>query len=378
MSTSLPRWALEAPRPGATTVRTTPFELTQRFGEQVLSFAGILLLQGPAGTGKTFAAKTMCSGLDVPIAFLHLADTARGHAVLRVYLDELGEPSEATGRVLLQRAREALAGRRLVVFVDEAHLLNQEALRQIRYLFDHRDAVRARHDGGGLHGCLRARPELESRVSRRVTFAPLMGPELLRSLTAFHPILKATDVAILTDLDRRLCKGVWRTWDMVVRDAIGYGDTASTGVTRRERGHDHRVDQGRVIMASITRVVDPVDPQAARWATALSDPAIGEFVAIIVPPALPSLPALLGENRRCPRQAGRHQPPSHTGRRAARADPSLAARASHRPPHPRPCGLAHPVHRAGGEHVRRPRRCRTCLHRPGRRGRGPIRPLGVA
>lgn len=47
-------------------------------------------------------------------------------------------------------------------------------------------------------------------------------------------------------------------------------------------------------MSGVTRVVGPVDPEAARWASGLNDPASGRL-AIIVPPGLPSLAALVGE-----------------------------------------------------------------------------------
>lgn len=47
-------------------------------------------------------------------------------------------------------------------------------------------------------------------------------------------------------------------------------------------------------MRAITRVIGPVDPEAARWAGGLNEPAAGRL-AIIVPPGLPSLAALVGE-----------------------------------------------------------------------------------
>lgn len=47
-------------------------------------------------------------------------------------------------------------------------------------------------------------------------------------------------------------------------------------------------------MNGVTRVVGPVDPEAARWASGLNDPATGRL-AIVVPPGLPSLAALVGE-----------------------------------------------------------------------------------
>jgi DNA transposition AAA+ family ATPase len=221
-----------APRLGAAVVRTDPFELTQRFGEQVLAFAGILLLMGEPGTGKTFAATTFCRAADVPVLFLHLADTVRGHDVLRDLLEQLGLASGGGGRALLERAREALLGRRLVILVDEAHQLNREALRQLRYLFDQPGMrfalILTGSDFSKAFGLV---PEFESRVARCVHFSPLKGRALIEVLREHHPIFAASDPAVLRAIDRQHCRGLWREWDHVLRDAAGYGATATDGIT---------------------------------------------------------------------------------------------------------------------------------------------------
>lgn len=217
---------------GAARVLTEPFEAVQRFGQQVLALAGILLIVGPSGTGKTYAADTLCSSLGVPVVKLHLGSRARGFDVLRSLLEELGLPSTSNGRLLLQEARDALIGRVLVIYVDEAHRLNAEALQQIRYLFDqHGMRFALVMTGVDFKEAFASTPELATRITRRVCFAPMKGAELVASLKRHHPILAATEDETLRHIDRYACRGVWRLWETVLVSAAGYGASATTGIT---------------------------------------------------------------------------------------------------------------------------------------------------
>lgn len=217
---------------GAVRILTEPFEAVQEFGRQVLALAGILLILGGSGTGKTYAADTLCAGLGVPVVKLHLSSRARGFEVLRALLEELGLPSTSTGRLLLKEARDALEDRRLVIYVDEAHQLNAEALQQIRYLFDQRGAKFALvMTAITFKDRYASTPELATRITRQVDFGPMKGAELLRSLKGHHPILAATEDRVLRHLDRHTCRGVWRLWETVLVAAAGYGATAATGIT---------------------------------------------------------------------------------------------------------------------------------------------------
>jgi hypothetical protein len=218
--------------PSAALVRTLPFRLVERLGAEILRMAGILVAQGLPGTGKSCAVAAWCRSLEVPVIWLHLADTAKGYEVLRALLVALGE--DATGRepVLLARARECLAGRRLLLAVDEAHLLNREALRQIRYLYDQPEArFSIVLVGVDFRRAWDLAPEFESRVTRRVDFSELVGAPLSAALAAFSPVLAATDRDLLGRIDRECCRGNWRTWAIVLETAIDRGATAALGIT---------------------------------------------------------------------------------------------------------------------------------------------------
>jgi hypothetical protein len=218
--------------PGASIVETLSYTLVQQLGHEVLDIAGILLVWGPPGHGKTCATAELARAVAVPVVWIHLAAAAKGNEVLRALLAGLGEEISGPTAVLLERARTSLAGRRLLVCVDEANLLNREALHQLRYLFDQPNTTFALVlTGSDFTRAWGAAPELESRISRQVEFGPLAGTRLTRALASFHPVLAATEPTLLRQIDRECAGGSWRTWEKVLVAAIGRGATAADGIS---------------------------------------------------------------------------------------------------------------------------------------------------
>jgi DNA transposition AAA+ family ATPase len=224
-----------APTPpplGAAVVSTRAFERVQESGQHVLAQAGILVLRGEPGTGKTFAAKTMCATLDVPVLLLHLAGQARGNDVLRDLLERLDLPTSGSKRELIERAHHALDGRRLVLLVDEAHQLNKDALLHLQYLGDQPGMRFALvMTGTTFERAFRSVPELQSRVTRQVLFERIDDKSLVKTLGAHHPVLAATEPKHLRWLDRQYGKGNLRAWDNILRTAVGYGASEVDGIT---------------------------------------------------------------------------------------------------------------------------------------------------
>lgn len=218
--------------PGTSAVETVHFQLVQHLCDQVLALAGILLVRGPGGSGKTYAVTYWTDRASVPVVFLHLLKRTSDTAMLRAILSKLDQPTDGTGEILGQRASGALVGRELVIFVDEANLLNLEALRTLRYLHDQKQArfalVMTGVDFGRPFAGI---PEFSSRLKREVRFEPLTGSVLMTALAATHPTLAKTDRQILRAIDRQYAHGLWRHWANVLEYALTAGATPDTGIT---------------------------------------------------------------------------------------------------------------------------------------------------
>lgn len=223
--------AIKGVIPGTVPVPTPPFSLVQRFIEQVVALSGLLLVTGPGGTGKTYAVHYACDRLEVPAVRLHLAGTTRAGGVLREILGTFELPADGTEAILRERVRHFLAGRRFVLYVDEANLLTTEALRLLRYLHDQPDAAFALvFTGTDFRRAFAGVPEFDSRVKRRVAFGPLAGAELIRALAATHPVFAASDPEILRSIDRQYARGLWRQWATVLEYALVAGATPEGGI----------------------------------------------------------------------------------------------------------------------------------------------------
>lgn len=218
---------------GADPVATEPFEAVRQFGSHILALAGIMLVVGEPGTGKTYAVDSFASSLSIPVIKLHLVQRTRGNEILRKLLEALDLPTTATSTVLLEMARDALLGRELLLYIDEAHLLNREALQQVRWLFDQRGMrFGLILTGSDFKDAFASAPELKSRIARAVRFEKLSGRALVTAVQKHHPIFAATEPALLKELDRRYCAGLWRNWKHLLIAAAGYGANAETGITR--------------------------------------------------------------------------------------------------------------------------------------------------
>lgn len=98
---------------------------------------GIVVVTGEVGSGKTMLCRKALANLSHDTTLLYIANPRlRQREMLNALLLELGEtpgadPASALQRTLLQRH---MAGRRVVLFADEAHVMPRESLEQIRLL----------------------------------------------------------------------------------------------------------------------------------------------------------------------------------------------------------------------------------------------------
>jgi len=215
--------------PGAADVRTEDYQAVQAIGREILHLRGIMLVQGPPGTGKTHAALDLWRGCPSSV-WIHLAARTRGNEVLRRLLTTLGEDTSGNAHQLLERALGALEGRRILIVVDEAHLLDPVGVQHLRYLVDLAAGPAVVLVGNDFRGVWAAAPEVRSRIKRVVQFRALEGERLTRALRARHPLLEATDPAVLDFLDRERCAGNWRAWDDVLVAALAAHAEPERGV----------------------------------------------------------------------------------------------------------------------------------------------------
>ena len=223
-----------APLPaGASLVETVPYRLTQRLLREVLGHRGCLEVSGPGGCGKTFAVDAHFERAEVDVVKVHLYAAVHGYGFVRRLIAELGGDPVGDAEGLMAALREAVGTRRVYVYVDEADNLNTDSLRVIRYLRDQRDLwIAFVLVGSSFQKAYRRVPELDTRVTRRVNFAPLAGRALADTLAAYHPFLATAEPDLIRRIDAEHCKGNWRSWSTMLETLLEYaarvGETALT------------------------------------------------------------------------------------------------------------------------------------------------------
>lgn len=103
----------------------------------VLHQEGIVVVTGEVGVGKTMLCRKLLDAVPDSVEALYLANPSlRGREITAALLRDLDgrqlpDPLDALQQVLISRH---LAGRRVMLVVDEAHVMPRESLEQIRLL----------------------------------------------------------------------------------------------------------------------------------------------------------------------------------------------------------------------------------------------------
>ena len=162
---------------GARVVQTPALLLSRRAILDVLADRALGVLHGPAGSGKTFAARLVLDELRVAQAWVQFPSRPTMlHVARRLYRELTGaEPGRANRFDLSEQLIGLLTEREWLLVVDEAQWLNRECIEYLRHLHDH---ARTRFSlllvgGDGCWRVLSREPMLRSRIYRRVRFAPM-------------------------------------------------------------------------------------------------------------------------------------------------------------------------------------------------------------
>lgn len=228
----------------------------------VLHDEGIVKVSGEVGSGKTMLSRVLMERLPAHVETLYLATPSLGKdEILHAIGDELDlRIQDARPTVALRALQEHLiglyaAGRRVVILVDEAHVMPDETLEQVRLLSN---LESSRHKL--LQIVLFGQPELDATLAKpslrqlrdRITHSfrmrPLSQPEVARYLSF------------------RMRAAGYRGPDVFSPRAIALLARASSGLTRRIN-----ILADKALLAAFTRNTHAVTDREVRAAIADSE-----------------------------------------------------------------------------------------------------------
>ena len=203
--------------PGASVVVTDTLALTSRAVCDIARHRALGVVHGPAGLGKTFAVERAVEALGPEWAPVWLSFPSR--PTMRLIASELlaaiggGHAHRDRFKVTRLLKAELARAARLIV-IDEAQNLNRECIEFLRHLGEDpcRRGAMLLVGGDGCWEVLSREPMLRSRVFRRVVFAPLRGPEVVRAVRLFHPIYAGAAEELIRFVDDYCGHGNFRNW----------------------------------------------------------------------------------------------------------------------------------------------------------------------
>ena len=223
---------------------------------------GIVVMTGEVGTGKTTLVNRFLDQARPSLRTAYIFNpTLSGEQLLRALADELGLGSQATSKVDLARLlyehllQERRAGRRTVLFVDEAQVLPLETLEELRLLTN----LETRHEKL-LHIVLVGQPELlgtleshalrqlRQRVELFIQVEPMSGTEtglyIAHRLRVANPSRPVTFTGDACKLIHRCARGVPRDINKVCDAAllVAFVDETNTVTTKHVREAVRTID----------------------------------------------------------------------------------------------------------------------------------------
>jgi len=228
----------------------------------ILHDEGIVKVSGEIGSGKTMLCRVLMERLPAEVQTVFLANPSYSRSeILNAIAEELGARPPAGQETLAIRDLQAhlieqyASGRRVVILIDEAHAMPQDALEQVRLLSN---LESSRHKL--LQIVLFGQPELDSaldassmrQLKDRITHSFRMRPLLAAEIAKY--------------LSFRMRAAGYRGPDAFDADATAAISRASSGLTRRVN-----VLADKSLLAAFAAGANSVTLQHARAAIADSE-----------------------------------------------------------------------------------------------------------
>lgn len=195
-------------------VHTTIFAEAVDVSTAVVSRNEIVLLDGPAGTGKTTAARYVAQQCRRPCAVVTIPDRPAPLDLLRlVHLGVTGVEHHGSRYEMTNDLVRVLAQWAGVLVIDEMHLCGVVGLQTLVHLYEQTErGFAVVIVGSGVGGVVDRYPNLATRVLATVDFAPLQGDALLDAVRAMDPRLAQTPEHVLRRHNDKACQGLLRRW----------------------------------------------------------------------------------------------------------------------------------------------------------------------
>ncbi len=200
-------------------VATPAFTEAVNLASAVAALNEIVLFDGPAGTGKTTAARYVAKACRRPCAVVTIPERHTQLTLLRLVhagvtgTDHLGGQYRITNDLL-----KALRLWRGVLVIDEMHLCGVTGLQTLVYLFEQSQRAFAVFIvGTGVAATVAQYANMQTRVFATVDFEPILHSELVAIVGQMDPRLAATPDHVLKGHNDRTCSGLLRRWANTVK-----------------------------------------------------------------------------------------------------------------------------------------------------------------
>ena len=208
--------------------------------ESLVSFGGVITLDGRPGLGKSAAANLVGYAIDLQKEMVAMPNRPRGkETTAHLYEALTGQRPRMrsiTEYELLGDITDLLQGQQVLLAIDEAQHLNSNAFRQLRYLHDRPDSklVLILIGVGLERHLISACPELDNRVRQRVRFKRYARSDMVRFMQRYHPLFKNTSSDAFNVLLDAI-NGNLRSCSQVLAAALhDHGTNPERGLTKDE------------------------------------------------------------------------------------------------------------------------------------------------